>query len=426
MIFRAVILAVMVACTAFSMAGAQSQTSAEEQSKQTGQGTKINNPSISYDILANLLIPLTRPELEAVSKDWLSIVGQETQKVADLQISFLGREVQASEYQSLAQLVEKRAGLFQKFTMVVDSLEKKGGDPDLVKELRAYRDAVISDETSLASSKALFFAAVEWLTRKDGGLKIAGLALVLVISLGVLLLIARLVRGIARRWIGKMGQISNLLQEFCVAAVYWLFLAIGLLFVLSAMGVNITPLYAMIGGASFILAFAFQDTLSNLANGLMIMINKPFDSGDYVDVGGVSGTVSSVSIVATKIVTPDNQIIMIPNKNVWGNTITNVTASETRRVDLLFGISYEDEIPKALEVIENTVRSHAKTLQEPEPLIRVHELADNSVNIICRPWTKTEDYWTVYWDLNHHMKEAFDKAEISIPYPQRDVHLKST
>ena len=222
-----------------------------------------------------------------------------------------------------------------------------------------------------------------------------------------------------------MVQISNLLQEFCVAAVYWVFLAIGLLFVLSAMGVNITPLYAMIGGASFILAFAFQDTLSNLANGLMIMINKPFDSGDYVDVGGVSGTVSSVSIVATKIVTPDNQIIMIPNKNVWGNTITNVTASKTRRVDLVFGISYEDEIPKALEVIEKTVRLHRKTLEEPEPLIRVNELAENSVNIICRPWAKTEDYWTVYWDLNHQMKEAFDSADISIPYPQRDVHMKS-
>ena len=155
--FKAALLAVVLAFIPFSMAGAQTQTPENKQSKQTIQVSEIVNPSVPNEVLANLLVPLTRSELEAVSKDWLSIIVQETKKIADVQISFLGREVDASEYQSLAQLVEGRAGLFQKFTMVVNSLEKKGGNSDLVKELRAYRDAVISDETSLASSKALFF-----------------------------------------------------------------------------------------------------------------------------------------------------------------------------------------------------------------------------------------------------------------------------
>ena len=119
-------------------------------------------------------------------------------------------------------------------------------------------------------------------------------------------------------------------------------------------------------------------------------------------------------------------MIVIPNKNVWGNVITNVTASKTRRVDLVFGISYEDSITDALRVIKETVNAHPLVLAEPEPVIRVHELADSSVNFVCRPWTKTSDYWTVYWDLTHRMKEAFGEAGLSIPYPQQDVHIRTT
>ena len=221
----------------------------------------------------------------------------------------------------------------------------------------------------------------------------------------------------------RVPNLSKLLQVFLATVVYWIVLAVGFLIVLSALGIDISPVFALIGGASFILAFAFQDTLGNLASGLMIMINRPFDEGDYVDVGGVSGTVKAVSIVATKVVTPDNQIIIIPNRNVWGNVIKNVTASETRRVDLVFGISYDDSVPKALEVITETVKAHPLVLDDPEPVIRVHELSDNSVNFVCRPWAKTTDYWAVYWDLTQQMKEKFDAAGISIPYPQRDLHV---
>ncbi len=140
---------------------------------------------------------------------------------------------------------------------------------------------------------------------------------------------------------------------------------------------------------------------------------------------GLPATVKSVSIVATTVVTPDNQIIVIPNKNVWGNVITNVTASKTRRVDLVFGISYEDSIAAALRVMEETTQAHPLVLKEPEPVIKVHELADSSVNFVCRPWTRTSDYWTVYWDLTQQIKENFDAAGISIPYPQQDVHVKA-
>ena len=309
--------------------------------------------------------------------------------------------------------------------MVMDALESKGGDEALVTELRAYRSSVLSSETRLANPKAVAIALFTWLTRADGGVSIAKDVGLIFLVFVALVLVSKSVQVLFRRWIGRVQNMSRLLQSFLGGAVYWLVLTIGLLIAVAAIGVNVTPLFAMIGGASFILAFAFQDTLGNLASGLMIMINRPFDEGDYVEVGSTGGTVRSVSIVATTITTPDNQVIVIPNKSVWGNVITNVTASDTRRVDLVFGISYDDSIPDALRVIEETVKAHSLVLADPEPVIRVHELGGSSVNFICRPWTKASDYWTVYWDLTQRMKEAFDAASISIPYPQQDIHIKS-
>jgi small conductance mechanosensitive channel len=309
--------------------------------------------------------------------------------------------------------------------MVVNALQSKGGDEALVKELRAYREFVLFSETTLASPRAIAKAFFTWLTRADGGVAIAKDIGVVILALLALVFISKAIRGLVRRWIGRVPNISKLLQSFLVGTVYWLVLTVGLLLALAVLGVNVTPLFAMIGGASFILAFAFQDTLGNLASGLMIMINRPFDEGDYVVVGGTGGTVRSVSIMATTVTTGDNQVIVIPNKSVWGNVITNVTASDTRRVDLVFGISYDDSIPDALCVIAETVKAHPLVLADPEPVIRVHELAASSVNFICRPWTKTSDYWTVYWDLTHRMKEAFEAASITIPYPQQDVHLRT-
>jgi small conductance mechanosensitive channel len=388
--------------------------------------TVLVDPNVSTQALAFRLIPLTREELVPLAQSWLEIVRAKTAEIAERQVALLNAPSKRTDEvnQNLARMVEDRAALFERFSMVVNALESKGGSEALVAELRAYRDSVLFNETVLASPKAIAMAFLAWLTRIDGGLSIARDIGVVVLAFLALMFVSGSARGLARRWIGRIPNISKLLEAFLVGAVFWLVIAVGLLFVLAAIGVNVTPLFAMIGGASFILAFAFQDTLGNLASGLMIMINRPFDEGDYVLVGGVGGTVRSVSIVATTVTTPDNQVIVIPNKNVWGNVITNVTASETRRVDLVFGISYEDSIPDALRVIEEVVKAHPLVLREPDPVIRVHELAASSVNFVCRPWTKTADYWTVYWDLTHGMKEAFADAGISIPYPQQDIHIR--
>jgi small conductance mechanosensitive channel len=225
------------------------------------------------------------------------------------------------------------------------------------------------------------------------------------------------------RGLRRTSSLSKLLKDFLLKTVFWLTFAVGFMIVLGIFGVNVTPLFAVLGGASFIIAFAMQDTLGNLASGLMIMINKPFDVGDLIDTNGVTGTVEAVSISSTKIRTFDNQLIIMPNASVWGSTITNVTVSPTRRVDLVFGIGYGDDMDKATAILERLVAEHELVLDDLKPNIRVHELADSSVNFIVRPWTKTEDYWTVYWDLTKAVKAAFDAEGVSIPFPQRDVHL---
>jgi small conductance mechanosensitive channel len=177
--------------------------------------------------------------------------------------------------------------------------------------------------------------------------------------------------------------------------------------------VNVTPLFALVGGASFILAFAMQDTLSNLAAGLMIMINHPFDEGDSVDIAGVAGTVKTVSIVSTTVMTPDNQVIVVPNSKVWGNVIKNSTASETRRVDLTFGVSRGEPIAKVQGVLEETVKAHPLVLASPAPTIQVSELTDGAIKFAVQPWAKLGDLGTVQSDLLRQVKEAFERAEIT-------------
>jgi small conductance mechanosensitive channel len=155
----------------------------------------------------------------------------------------------------------------------------------------------------------------------------------------------------------------------------------------------------------------------------MILFFRPFDVGDVVDAGGVSGKVIAMNLVSTSIKTFDNKDMVVPNNKIWQDVITNATGVDTRRVDMEFGIGYDDDIDKAQGILEEIVAAHPKALKDPEPTIRMNTLADSSVNFICRPWAKTADYWDVYWDVTKAVKQRFDAEGIGIPFPQRDVHL---
>jgi small conductance mechanosensitive channel len=262
----------------------------------------------------------------------------------------------------------------------------------------------------------------KWITRSGPGVLVK--ILVFVAILAAFRLLSRLVqKAVARSIDSARTKPSMLLRNLITGMVGNLVMVAGLLVALSQLGVSLAPLLAGIGVAGFIVGFALQDTLANFASGIMILFYRPFDVGDVVEAGGVNGRVSHMSLVSTTILTFDNQSLIVPNGKVWGDVIRNVTAQSRRRVDMVFGISYSDDIPHAESVLKAIVEEHDKILENPEPIIKVAELADSSVNFIVRPWVKTADYWDVLWDVTREVKIRFDSENISIPFPQRDVHV---
>jgi len=268
-----------------------------------------------------------------------------------------------------------------------------------------------------------FFTGIgEWIS--DNGARVVFQFVIFLIILAAAWKVAALGEMVARQALGSMRvKLSQLLERMIVSTTRSVILLLGLLIGLSQLGISLGPLLAGLGIAGFIVGFALQDSLSNFASGLMILIYRPFDVGDVVDVSGAFGTVRHMSLVNTTVLTFDNQTLVVPNNQVWRNVIKNLTGQPTRRIDLLFGISYGDDVEKAERVLHEIVAANDKILKQPEAVIRLHELGDSSVNFIVRPWAKTEDYWDVYWAITREVKLRFDREGISIPFPQRDVHL---
>jgi small conductance mechanosensitive channel len=245
----------------------------------------------------------------------------------------------------------------------------------------------------------------------------------------LLILVAfKFLAGIAKRVVRRAVttwriNLSQLLQEQIVSFAGKVVMFLGILVALSQLGIQLAPLLAGLGIAGFIVGFALQDTLSNFASGMMILVYRPYDVGDAVEAGGVMGTVKAMNLVSTTIATWDNQKLVVPNSKIWGDVIRNITAEPNRRVDMTFGIAYADDVDQAEKVLADIVAKHELVLAEPEPVIRLHTLGESSVDFVVRPWARTSDYWAVYWDITRAVKKRFDEEGISIPFPQRDVHL---
>ncbi|MEH6605524.1 MAG: mechanosensitive ion channel family protein [Pseudomonadales bacterium] len=245
----------------------------------------------------------------------------------------------------------------------------------------------------------------------------------------LLIMLFRALAAISGRLVGSALlksnlQLSGLLREFFISITSKIVMVVGILVALSQLGIQVTPLLAGLGMVGLVVGFALQDTLSNFASGLMILIYHPFDEGDLVEAAGVSGFVSKLSLVSTTILTLDNQSLVVPNSKIWGDVIRNVTSQRQRRVDLVFSIGYGDDIPLAEKVLTEILESHKSVLKTPEPMVKLHTLNESSVDFVVRPWVQTEDYWDVYWDVTRSVKQRFDEENISIPFPQRDVHIQ--
>lgn len=221
----------------------------------------------------------------------------------------------------------------------------------------------------------------------------------------------------------KRSDIDDTLVPFLSSLIYYAVLAFVGVAVLNLFGIQTASLIAVLGAAGFAVGLALQGTLAHFAAGVMLLIFRPFTVGQYVEAGGESGTVEEIGIFFTRLNTPENVQVTIPNGQVFGDVVKNYNANDTRRVDLVMGIGYDDDIGAAMDTIWRVLNEEERVLEEPEPKVAVHELGGSSVNIVVRPWCDTSDYWSVRWDLTRELKEQLEADGFDIPYPQRDVHL---
>ncbi len=250
------------------------------------------------------------------------------------------------------------------------------------------------------------------------GLQVLGAIAVLVIG--------RWIAGLVRRGVARgleRAKADASLVPFLSSMAYYLAITVVLIAVLNLFGIETTSLVAVLGAAGLAVGFALQGTLSNFAAGVMILVFRPFRAGDFVDAAGVAGTVQEIGIFVTVLHTPDNVKIIVPNSEIGGGIITNFSANDRRRNDLVVGISYDDDIGKAVDTIHAVLGADSRVHGDPEPVVAVSELADSSVNLVVRPWCDASDYWPLRFDLTRKIKEELERAGCSIPYPQTDVHL---
>ena len=250
------------------------------------------------------------------------------------------------------------------------------------------------------------------------GLNVVGAVVILIAGW----IVAGWAKRMVLRWSAKSDRMDPLVAGFLGSFVRYAVIAFTIIAVLAEFGVETTSIIAVMGAMGLAVGLALQGTLSHVASGVMLLLFRPFKVGDFVEIGGSSGTVKGISLVTTELATPDNVQVIVPNGEVWGSSLKNYSFHDLRRVDLVMGIGYGDNIDKAMTVINGVIDGDTRALKDPARQVVVGELADSSVNIIVRVWVKSADYWPVKFDLTKQFKEHFDTENIEIPFPQTVVH----
>lgn len=251
------------------------------------------------------------------------------------------------------------------------------------------------------------------------GLDLVGAILILIVGWIIANWVQKRVIRVGR----KSEKLDETLTTIFARTAKVVIMVVVVIAVLQQFGVQTASLLAVVGAAGLAVGLAWQGTLSDIAAGIMILIMRPFKIGDAVEVAGTSGVIDEIGLVLTRMHTFDNIAIYMPNSDIWGSKIMNYTTNDIRRLDMVFGFGYDDNIDQAMQIAKEVIEADERVLDDPAPLIAVSELADSSVNIIVRPWTAKEDYWPLKYEITKRIKERYDEAGISIPYPQRDVHL---
>jgi small conductance mechanosensitive channel len=267
---------------------------------------------------------------------------------------------------------------------------------------------------------------IDWvaLAERAGNLtmEFGGKALTAVVIFLIGRIIARLITKAIRKVL-QAQEVDKILESFVTNLAYWVLMVFVVIAAIDRLGVQTTSLIAVMGAAGLAVGLALQGSLANFASGVLIVVFRPYKVGDWVEAAGISGAILQVQILTTVMKTGDNKEIIVPNGQIMSSIITNYSANDTRRVDMVIGVSYDDDLDKVRQTIKSLIDADDRILKDPECLIAVSELADSSVNFNVRPWVSTSDYWAVKFDLTEAIKKEFDRVGISFPFPQRDVHL---
>ena len=312
---------------------------------------------------------------------------------------------------TITQLREVQISLIERFNVVLDELEAKGGDGS---SYRQYIEAISAIEIDLQDTEGLGVRLISWLKSEDGGLKLGINAATFVVIVLVVSILAQILSLLIRKFLTKFGNTSLVLRNLVILIVNRGGIVVGIGLGLAALGVNLAPIIALIGGASFVLAFALQNSLDNLASGLLLIVYKPFDVNDEIEVAGFLGWVTEITLANTKIKGWQGEIYTVPNSAIVGDTITNFTMEEKRKGSITVKIGIDININKVKKVLLDVAHSHPLTLKEPYPSVFAKEYEEIGVSLLFSFWTKTEDFWTTWDELICMIQERFEKEDIPI------------
>ncbi|RKZ68370.1 MAG: hypothetical protein DRQ48_08800 [Gammaproteobacteria bacterium] len=384
------------------------------------------------DLDAGKVLDYLKKELQGIATNTSTLIKVSTDKINTLKrgIEKAGEKQSLDLVGELNALEERKAGLVASLRSTIKlmkqlELETSEYSLLLIQSAGQIDETLLDKKVVVGLIEQWIEDAKDWLVENGPGFLVTVFTVILILF--VFKLLAMLSERVVRKVIASsLTSISELLREFFENMVSKLVMLIGILVAMAHVGVQIGPLLAGLGVVGFIVGFALQDTLSNFASGVMILIYKPFDTGDVIEAAGQKGTVSNMTLVSTTVMTFDNQILIIPNNKIWGDIIKNVTSQENRRVDFEFYVNKDADIDQVEGVLNDIIQQHELILAEPESVVKLHRIEKYSLAFIVRPWVKTNDYWQVYWDITRAVKQRFEKEAIPQAVPKQDVQIIKT
>ncbi|WP_171212867.1 mechanosensitive ion channel family protein [Ruegeria sp. HKCCA5426] len=384
-----------------------------------------SDPSVHEKVLARHLVALGVEDLTEIADIWqrrvqtnLARIAEgvtRLETVADDQVPELVAEIKAVNQENI--------GYFQNYMIVVYALARKGGPEEEVKKHEDFIWGFIGELMLSYQWITIAHLSWDWVRSGKGGLRaLSGLFQAILVLIAAFIL-GSILKRVSGRWLRNRDDENEVAAVVVPNIIRWAVLLLGFLLALWGLGVNIGITTAVIGGFGFLIAFMMQNLFQSVIGGFLLQATNPYSKGDVISINQIMGTVIDVNVISTKLRTFDNRLVQIPNQTIWQGSMENLTKYRVRRVDLVFGIGYKDDIESAKAVLNEMVVEDERCLRNPETRIFVGELGPSSVNVFCRPWVRTDDYWDVLWDLTEIGKTRLQNKGIFIAYPQMDVHV---